>query len=547
VKAFLVVLALAALALAGGASAGGNAPSKTDLIVGYDHAPTAADRAAIESAGGTVRNAFGRINVLAITFPSGKVGALRSQSGVSYVETDGVKIPLAKPTPGSGTIPTALSSTLPVSQLAPTATNGLYGLVTTHSVEAQAAGYKGAGVKACVADTGLATGHPDIAPNLVNTYDVFSHTAGPTATDVFRLGVEVTETHATHVAGIVLGADNSVGIRGVAPSAQLYHARVLGTQADGSVSGETSQVMEGVQWLADQGCKVINMSLGGGDRSQAEEALYNKITANGTLIVVASGNDSSFKVSFPGGYQNVLTVGAIDKNNNLASFSNTGAQLDLVAPGVDNLSSFPAGQGRDAFVIAGGKTYDAFPMEFAGASPSTGIAGALVHCGLAVTAADCGSPAKGFVALIQRGSVSFAQKVASAMAAGASAAIVYNNAANGPGNFNGTLGTTTNNGTPWIPAVSLSQTDGEALAAAAPATATAYNIAMAWNYDSGTSMATPHVAGVAALVFGKNPNLTPFDVETILEKTATDLGVPNYDTTFGYGNVNAQAALAATP
>jgi subtilisin family serine protease len=302
-----------------------------------------------------------------------------------------------------------------------------------------------------------------------------------------------------------------------------------------------------VQWLADQGCKVINMSLGGGDKSQAEEALYNQITQNGTLIVVASGNDSAKQLSFPGRYQTVLSVGAVDSSNRLASFSNTGAQLDIVGPGVDNLSSFPQGQGRDAAVSAGGTNYPALPMEFAGATSAAGINAPLVNCGLGQTAAACGGHAPGFVALIQRGAVSFAQKVASAQAAGAAAAIVYNNAANGPGNFNGTLGTTTNNGVAWIPAVSLSQTDGEALAAAAPDTATAFNIAMAWNYDSGTSMATPHVAGVAALVFGKNPNLKPHDVEAILEKTATDLGVPNYDTTFGYGLVNAQAALAATP
>ena len=70
---------------------------------------------------------------------------------------------------------------------------------------------------------------------------------------------------------------------------------------------------------------------------------------------------------------------------------------------------------------------------------------------------------------------------------------------------------------------------------------------MAWNFLSGTSMATPHVSGVAALVYGKDPNLTPDEVEAILERTAADLGVPNHDTTYGWGLVNAQAALAATP
>jgi serine protease len=542
-KAFLAALAVGVFALIAGASTATSAPSQEHVLVGYNHAPTAADRAAIASVGGKIRSEFGSISALAVDLPSGKAADLRSQSGVSYVETDGIRTPLS------------LSSTLPTSQLVPSISNGLYGLVTTHTVEAQAAGYTGRGVTACVADTGLDTRHPDIAPNLLDTYNVFSGQHGLHATDVYDLGVQRTETHATHVSGIVLGANNGLGIVGVAPGAKLKEARVLKTQADGTVSGETSEVMAGVLWLAQNGCRVINMSLGGGDRSQAEEALYNHIRNDlHVLIVVASGNDASKKVSFPGGYQGVLTVGAVDRNNQLASFSNTGAQLDVVAPGVDNLSSFPSGrrgipaEGRDAFATIGGKTYDALPMEFAGATPSTGITGPLVDCLQGTSKADCGTnPPAGFVALIQRGTVSFAQKVDSAMQAGASAAIVYNNAANGPGNFSGTLGTVDDNGKPWIPAISLSQTDGEAIAAAHPARATAFNVAMAWNYDSGTSMATPHVTGLAALILGKNPKLTPDQVETIIERTTTDLGVPNYDTTFGWGLMNSKAALAATP
>jgi serine protease len=69
---------------------------------------------------------------------------------------------------------------------------------------------------------------------------------------------------------------------------------------------------------------------------------------------------------------------------------------------------------------------------------------------------------------------------------------------------------------------------------------------MAWNYDSGTSMATPHVTGLAALILGKDPKLTPDRVDTIIERHTTDLGVP-YDTTFGWGLINSHAALAATP
>ena len=121
--------------------------------------------------GGKIRREFGSISALAVDLPSGKAASIRSQSGVSYVETDGIRTPLS------------LSGTLPTTQLVPSLDNGLYGLVTTHTVEAQAAGNTGAGVTACVADTGLDTTHPDIAPNLVDTYDVFSNTAGLHATD----------------------------------------------------------------------------------------------------------------------------------------------------------------------------------------------------------------------------------------------------------------------------------------------------------------------------------------------------------------------------
>jgi subtilisin family serine protease len=533
-KAFFAALAVGALALIAGATAASSArpTSLHHYMIGFGHTPTSADKALVKNHGGTVRFSFPSINVLAVDLAPGQVNSVKQAAGVSYVEDDPVRTPQT------------LSDDLQSTELVPSIDNGLYGLVTTHAQEAQDAGFLGAGVKACVADTGLDTTQSDIAPNFVAGYDAFDPSK-PTV-DVNQLGVATTETHATHVSGIILGAINGSGIHGVAPDAQLLEARVLGTQPDGvTVEGETSQVMAGVQWLASQGCKVINMSLGGGDKSQSEEALYNKIRNNGTLIVVASGNDSSKKVSFPGAYQSVVTVGAVDRNNHLASFSNTGAQLDLVAPGVDNLSSFPHLQGRDAEVTIGGKTYLGNPAEFSGATD--GVTGTFVDCGKALAPSDCGTPPAGtWVAVVQRGSVTFATKAHNAAAAGASGVLLYNNSTVP---VSPTLGTPDDGGTPWLPTIIVSQADGQAIVAGLGTSdqGTLYNVATDWNLDSGTSMATPHVSGVAALIFGKNPNLTPDQVETIMERTATNLGVPNYDTTFGWGLVNAKAALAATP
>src|SRR3954470_1398505 len=113
-KAFLAALAVGAIALIGGASAATSAPSREHLIVGYNHAPTAADRAAIAGVGGKIKREFGAISAIAVDLPSGKASSIRSQTGVSYVETDGVKTPLS------------LSGTLPISQLEPSLGNGLY-------------------------------------------------------------------------------------------------------------------------------------------------------------------------------------------------------------------------------------------------------------------------------------------------------------------------------------------------------------------------------------------------------------------------------------
>ena len=95
-KAFILALGVCALALVAGVSAASSASSsKQHLLVGYDHAPTAADRAAITSAGGTVRHAFSSIGVLAVDLPSGKASDIRSTQGVSYVEPDAVRVPLS--------------------------------------------------------------------------------------------------------------------------------------------------------------------------------------------------------------------------------------------------------------------------------------------------------------------------------------------------------------------------------------------------------------------------------------------------------------------
>jgi hypothetical protein len=319
-------------------------------------------------------------------------------------------------------------------------------------------------------------------------------------------------------------------VLGVAYSAKLAHARVLGPSG-----GSSSDIMRGVRWLVEtQGCKIVNLSLGGGLKSKTEEKFYQEMRTKGAIIVAATGNDGATRISYPAGYAVNVAVGAVDKNDVVASFSNKGTGIDVVAPGVLVLSSVPAGTGHEASASSGTSSFTAFGMEFAG--NSTGTTGTLVNCGIGNPGECITGGATNFVALIQRGTLDFATKVTNAKNQGAAAAIIYNNAA---GDFTGTLGAAG----AWMPAVSVSDVAGAALLTNVGSSATVVNKASSWDYYDGTSMATPHTAGVLALIWASNPLLTPDAVETKLKNGCDDKGTAGYDTTYGYGRVNAAKAL----
>ena len=511
----LAAAAVLGLVVAGAAAAKPDpgAAATEAVLVGFDGK---ADKAIVAKHGAKLERDFSEIGALAVSIPADQVDGLKKEKGVSYVEPDELRYPLG----------------LSDAELTPSLGNGLYGLVTTQALDVQNAGRSGAGIRACVADTGLAYEHPDIAGRYKGGVD---YAANPDDTNPTWAG-DVHETHGTHVAGIVLGnRGNGQGIFGAAPAADLYYARVMAyNPVTGKVSGSSSDIMSGVKWLVTQaGCKVVNLSLGGGRPSKTEERFYRDMDNRGALIVAASGNDSATSVSYPAAYSTVLSVGAVDVNGAHASFSNTGTGLDISAPGVLVLSSVPSGTGSESSVAAGGSTYRAFGMEYAGRT--SGLSGQLVPSGQGQVD-EFPASVRGNIALIQRGTISFADKVTNAQNAGAIAAIVYNNA---PGDFTGTLGTTGS----WIPAVSVSDSTGAALLSAG-GSASVVNAASAWDHYDGTSMATPYVAGIAALVWSVNPALTDEAVEDALKASAKDLGPAGYDTTFGYGLANAKAAVA---
>jgi subtilisin family serine protease len=484
------------------------------FLVAFREVPQERHRALVRQYGGSIRRELPDMAVFAVEMSGIKVSDLMRDPSVDYVEEDVFR----------------QASALSQSQAVPALDNGLYGLITTRATETHSRGVTGTGIKVGVADTGLDYTHPDIAPVYKGGIDTVSDDNDPWWNN------DVNETHGTHVAGTIVAAQNSSGVYGVAYNAELYHARVLGP-----TGGYSSDIMAGVRWLVETaGCRVINLSLGGGASSRTEDRFYKEMRSKGALVVAATGNDGARKVSYPAAYAINIAVGAVDSTNTIASFSNQGRAVDVVAPGVGVLSSVPAGTGSEVSLTTASGAPRAFSVDFAG--KTAGVTGAVVNCGIGQPG-ECPASVAGNIALIQRGTLTFAEKVQNAMNQGAAAAILYNNVA---GDFGATLGAaTTTDGRSWVPVVTVSDTVGASLVAQAGSSATVVNQVSAWDLYDGTSMATPHVSGVVALIWSSNPALSAAQVESFLFSTTTDLGAAGADTVYGRGLVNASAAVRA--
>ncbi|MHB0874501.1 MAG: S8 family serine peptidase [Anaerolineae bacterium] len=245
-----------------------------------------------------------------------------------------------------------------------------------------------------ILDTGASLGHTDLAANLVPGYDFANGDATP----------DDDQGHGSHVAGII-GAvgNNGVGVVGMNWAARIMPLKVL----DSEGSGYASDLQDAIHYAVDHGAKVINMSLGSDYPSPYVQEGVSYALQHGCVVVAAAGNDK-YTTQYPAAYDSVLGVGAVDSSRQVADFSYEGPYVDVVAPGVDVLSTVPGG-------------YD--------------------------------------------------------------------------------------------------------------------------SYD-GTSMATPHVSGLAALIWAVNPSLTGTQVAARITGTAQDLGSAGWDSAYGYGLIDAGAAVA---
>jgi serine protease len=377
--------------------------------------------------------------------------------------------------------------------------------------------------KVCIIDSGFYTSQEDLQGVNVSGYN------GNLAWNQDGDG------HGTHVAGTIVAMNNALGVVGVTPgTVNIYVVRVFGNDGAWAYS---STLIDAAYKCRDAGANIISMSLGGSRSNNTEKngfaTLYN---TNGILSIAAAGNAGTSANSYPASYDTVVSVAAIDVNKVVADFSQFNSQVEVAAPGVGVLSTVPYLDNTS--LTTGGVTYSAGHIEF---SARGSASGALVDGGLCTATNAAWS---GKVVLCQRGDISFYDKVRNVQLSGGAAAAIYNNV---PGGFLGTLG---DGNSSTIVGISLSQEDGQYLVAnklgqSATVSSTYTSPASGYEYYDGTSMATPHVSAVAALVWGSNPTATNVQIRQVLRDTAEDLGTAGRDNYYGYGLVRAKAAIDA--
>lgn len=384
-------------------------------------------------------------------------------------------------------------------------------------------------VVVAVVDSGVRPGHPDLAGRLLPGYDFISgdafaalnfppnwnaadgngRDADPTDPGDYLddtllaqlppghgLRTGPSSWHGTHVAGTIGAAsNNAVGITGVDWSARILPVRVLGRNG-----GTTSDIIDGIAWAAGlpvpgapanaSPARVINLSLGGsGACSAAFQDVITRVRAAGAVVVAASGNDGSLVVSQPANCEGVIAVTAHARNGDNASYANVGLQVAVSAPGggCGSLSLIDLSGAQDTFnqTCAGCHSIDSLRQQITQRAP-TGLT--FLKARTALDAALMGVDLDGQ----NTGEMSALAVTLNNLARNDLAGVISQVACSSP---NDRVYSTVNLGT-TTPAQ-----DG-------------------YGDKAGTSMAAPHVSGVAALLLSLSPSLTVDEVRSVLQTTA---------------------------
>jgi len=493
------------------------APPPERVLIKFKNGAKASVQAELRRGNAKTHYTFDNLGLIAATVPAQALKGLRNNPNVEFVEPDQIRQPAAQ------TVPYGIDL-VQAREVWDADRNG----------EIDVGAPTGEGIKVCVIDSGINAAHEDFQGVRIDG----GFPAGKWNHD--NCG------HGTHVAGTIAAANNDTGVVGVSPGkVSLFIVKVFGDDVQTNCAWTfSSQLIDAANRCQDAGAKVINMSLGGG-ASRGEEQAFRSLEKRGVLSIAAAGNHGSPAVPtdaylYPASYDSVVSVAAVDSSKGLAGFSAKNDQTEIAAPGVGVLSTYPLGPADP--VVSGGVSYPAIPMANSHVGTATA---ALVDGGTCNTALPANDSSwQGKVVLCQRGAQPFVVKAQNVAAGGGLAAVIYNNVA---GDLNGTLGDDLSV-IPSIPVVGVTQASGVDMRANRLNQSTTVNTRLPLDYNgyamlNGTSMATPHVSGVAALIWSANPSWTNRQIREAMDATAQDLGTAGYDTSYGWGLVQAKAAL----
>ena len=286
------------------------------VLIGFKDKP---DAALVQAYGGQGKYQYSIIPAIAANMPERAINNLRNHPNIAYIEDD-IQVH-------------ALGEVLPwgVDRIDADIVWGSDGVPQT-AIGANT----GAGVKIAVIDTGIDSDHPDLYANVKGGINFVS---APAWKPAIPSKWDDDNGHGTHVAGTIAAMDNDIGVIGVAPDASLYGVKVL----DRTGGGYLSDVVAGIDWAITSNMDIITMSLGASSSTETMKAACDNAYAAGIVIVAAAGNDYGASVSYPAAYDSVIAVSATDSNDNLASYSNVGPQVELAAPGTSVYSTYKGG------------------------------------------------------------------------------------------------------------------------------------------------------------------------------------------------------------
>lgn len=185
---------------------------------------------------------------------------------------------------------------------------------------------RGEKVRVGIIDTGIEQNHPDLKDNIKEAGGVMD-----------CKNIDDDNGHGTHVAGIIAALDNGIGIVGVAPKVEIFSIKAF----DQKGRGQVSDIIDALNWCVEKKVHVINMSFGFDMRSRALQRAIRQVHEHNIVMVAAAGNSGGDNsVTYPAKYPEVIAVAACDSKSNVASFSSSGPEVNIIAPGVDIQSTY---------------------------------------------------------------------------------------------------------------------------------------------------------------------------------------------------------------